>query len=515
MNKFSNGEIVDAVIIGTGAGGAPLLSRLAKAGLKVVALEAGQKWIPEKDFATDEKAQDKLYWNYERLSAGKDPLSFGKNNSGIGLGGSTLHFTGYTPRPLPNNFKLKTISGQGKDWPLTYDDLENYYDEIENFLGISGPNPYPWGPERKNGYPLPPMPPNAAAQLMEMGCKKFGIKTAPGPNAIISQNYSQEIVGERQKCNNRGFCQAGCTTGAKASTDVTYIPLAIHYGAEIRTAAFATKFTFNEKGEINSVIYSKDGVEQQQFCKNAFLCGGAIETARFLLINNLANSSGLVGKNFMAHVGSQLWGEFKELTHPYKGVPATLISEDMNISGENDFAGGYILQSIGIMPLNYVSQLVRTTGVWGIDLKKRMQNFNHVAGINIHGECLPYKSNFMELSEEMDDLDLPKPRIHFSNGENEKKMIAHGSEIMKKVFEEAGAKNTFIVNRNAHIIGTCGMSENPNEGVVNKNGQSFDIPNLYISDNSIFPGSLSANPALTIMALSLRIADQFLQNRSK
>lgn len=513
MNKYPPNEIVDAVIIGTGAGGAPLLARLAQAGLKVVALEAGKRWNPEKDFATDEKAQDKLYWNYERLSAGNDPLSFGKNNSGIGLGGSTLHFTGYTPRPLPGNFQMKTISGKGKDWPLSYEDLEPYYDEIEKFIGVSGPNPYPWGPERKSGYPLPPMPMNAAAQLMQKGCEKVGIKTAPGPNAIISKDYKQEENGIRKACNNRGFCQAGCSVGAKGSTDVTYIPLALHHGAEIRTESFAREFTLDDNGHINSVIYFENGVEKTQRCNNVFLCAGAIETPRLLLMNNLANSSGLVGKNFMAHVGTQLWGEFDELTHPYKGVPATLISEDMNIPGSHDFAGGYILQSIGIMPVNYVSQLVRSTGVWGKKLKERMQNYNHVAGINIHGECLPYETNFLELSEEKDELGLPKPRIHFSNGENEKKMSAHGTEIMQKVWKEAGAKNMFVVERNAHIIGTCGMAETSAEGVVNRDGQSFDIPNLYISDNSIFPGSLSANPALTIMALSLRIADQFLKNR--
>ncbi len=93
MKLYSENEIVDAVVIGTGAGGAPLLSRLAKAGLKVVALEAGEHWEPSKDFATDEVSQAKLFWTDERLSAGQDPVHFGNNNSGIGVGGSTLHYT--------------------------------------------------------------------------------------------------------------------------------------------------------------------------------------------------------------------------------------------------------------------------------------------------------------------------------------------------------------------------------------------------------------------------------------
>ncbi|RYU78307.1 GMC family oxidoreductase, partial [Hymenobacter persicinus] len=97
---------VDCVVIGTGAGGAPLLARLAMAGLKVVALEAGPWHDPKKDFATDEKAQEFLFWNDERLSAGKNPLAYGKNNSGTGVGGSTLHYTAYTPRPQPADLHL-------------------------------------------------------------------------------------------------------------------------------------------------------------------------------------------------------------------------------------------------------------------------------------------------------------------------------------------------------------------------------------------------------------------------
>lgn len=144
-----NNDIVDAVIIGTGAGGAPLLARLAGAGLRVVALEAGKHWNPATDFATDERAQDKLFWNDERLSAGSHPLPFGSNNSGTGVGGSTLHYTAYTPRAQPDDLQLRTDFGVGEDWPFGFDQLEPYYDEVEQFLGVSGPSPYPWGPARK------------------------------------------------------------------------------------------------------------------------------------------------------------------------------------------------------------------------------------------------------------------------------------------------------------------------------------------------------------------------------
>ena len=124
MKKFFPSEIVDAVIIGTGAGGAPILARFAKAGLKVVALEAGPFFNPSTDFATDEREQEKIFWQSERLSAGQNPLAFGKNNSGIGVGGSTIHYTAYTPRPQPDDFTIFSEFGVGNDWPIGYHDLE-------------------------------------------------------------------------------------------------------------------------------------------------------------------------------------------------------------------------------------------------------------------------------------------------------------------------------------------------------------------------------------------------------
>ena len=510
MKLYGENEIVDAVVIGTGAGGAPLLSRLAKAGLKVVALEAGEHWEPSKDFATDEVSQAKLFWTDERLSAGQDPVHFGNNNSGIGVGGSTLHYTAYVPRPQPDDFHLYSDFGVGVNWPIGYNDLEKYFDEIEKFLGVSGPADYLWGAKHGSSYPLPPLPLNGAAQLMKRGCDKLNIKTSPAPNAALSAPYFQKDIGWRAACTNRGFCQAGCTTGAKASMDVTYIPLAIYHGAEVRSKSFVTEFDFNNSNKFSAVVYSFNGKIKRQKCKNVFLCAGAIETPRLLLINNIANSSGEVGKNFMAHTGMQVWGQFEEDIRPYKGIPGALISEDTHRPKDADFAGGYLLQSIGVMPVTYASQVARARGLWGEALLQCMRGYNHTAGINILGDCLPYPNNYLELSDEMDSRGLPKPRIYFSNGENERRLNTHAERILREIWSAAGADDIWSYNRNAHTIGTCRMGNDQQKAVVNSEGKSFDIPNLFIADNSVFPSALSANPALTIMALSLRIADCFL-----
>lgn len=510
MRHYPPSQIVDAVVIGTGAGGAPIMARLAAAGLSVVALEAGRKWNPAEDFATDETNQNKLFWTDERLSAGGDPVAFGKNNSGIGVGGSTLHYTAYTPRAQADDFRIRSDFGVGADWPIGYDDIASYYDVLERFLGVSGPASYPWGPAR-DPYPLGPLPLNAPAQLMQRGCEKLGIRTSPAANAALSGSYYQEGVGWRPACTNRGFCQAGCSTGAKASMDVTFIPLAVAKGAEVRPRCFVTGFERAAGDAMTAVVYIHDGVEERQLCRHVFLCAGAIETPRLLLIAGVANGSGEVGRNFMAHTGVQLFGRFDEEVRPFKGIPGSLISEDTHRPADADFAGGYLLQSIGVMPVNYAGEVARGRGLWGGDLRAHMRGYNHVAGINILGDCLPYDGNEMVLSDELDDRGVPKPLIRFTAGENEKRMTAHAEKIMRDIWAAAGATDVWAFPRYAHTIGTCRMGVSAETSVVDADCRAWDVPNLTICDNSIFPSALAVNPALTIMAVALRTADRFLE----
>ncbi len=195
---------------------------------------------------------------------------------------------------------------------------------------------------------------------MQRGCQTLGIQTSPAANAALSAEYYQEGIGWRPRCTNRGFCQAGCSVGAKASMDVTFIPMAIGKGAEVRDNAFVTELELGPNGQIASVVYMRDGKTERQRCAHVFLCAGAVETPRLLLMNHLANSSGQVGRNFMAHVGTQVWGVFDEDVRPYKGIPGGLISEDTHRPSDADFAGGYLLQSIGVMPVTYISQYARS-----------------------------------------------------------------------------------------------------------------------------------------------------------
>ncbi len=541
MRRYGADEVVDAVVIGTGAGGAPLLARLAAAGLRVVALEAGRNWSPGEEFATDEIAASSLYWLGERLSAGETPTAFGPNNSGTGVGGSTLHWGAYVPRVDARDLAIRTEFGVGMDWPFGLDELRPYYERVEQYLGVSGPESYPWDAERR--YPLPPVALNGPAQVMQYGCAEIGVRTSEAPIAAVSRTYqvtaTAEMGGyaERHGCVNRGYCHQGCRNGAKASMDVTYLPAAVAMGAEIRPNCTVHGFERDGAGRITGVAHCRTeahgtadalaradgggaggngaagsgrGVNALQRCRAVFVCAGAIETPRLLLHAGVANGNGQVGRNFMAHVATQVWGTFEQEMRPNKGFPASLITEDMIRPKGVKFAGGYLVQPLGIVPITWSIQVARGRGLWGEPLVDYLQRYNHVAGIGINGDCLPDARNFLELSDEVDAHGVPKPRVHFSYGKNETAMSEHADKMMRSVWAAAGARDVWTFQRSAHTVGTCRMGKDAESSVVNEAGRSHEIPNLWISDNSTFPSALPANPALTIMALSLRTADRFL-----
>lgn len=510
QRTYAEDAVVDAVVIGTGAGGAPVLARLAAAGLTVVALEAGPNFAPAA-FAFDETLADEIYWTQERLSGGSTPEAFGANNSGTGVGGSTLHWGAFVPRPGRRDFALRTETGEGCDWPLTLDDLLPFYERVERFIGVSGPPDYPWDPGRR--YPLPPVLRNGPAEIMAAACARLGIRTADAPAAVVSRDFQQEDGPARAACIRCGYCHQGCRTGAKTSMDVTYLPYAVRHGAEIRPESVVHGLERDRAGRITAVIYRSGGLDRRQRCGAVYLCAGAVETPRLLLNLGLANGSGQVGRNYMGHVATQVWGSFPDEIRMNRGYPSALITEDMVRPEGADFAGGYLVQSLGVEPLTLANAVARSRVLWGEALHDCLSGYNHLAGIGINGETLPCDENRLTLSDETDALGLAKARISFGYGENERRLNAHATALMTDLWQAAGASDIWVLERVAHTIGTCRMGRDGDSAVVDPYGRSFAIDNLWISDGSTFPSSLAANPALTIMALALRSAEAFLKGR--
>jgi choline dehydrogenase-like flavoprotein len=241
-------EVADVLIVGVGAAGGVLCKELAEAGFRVVALEAGPHWRPERDFVSDEKGAHQLYWTDPRVTGGADPIELGANVTGKGVGGSTVHYSMVALRMHESDFRVRTLDGVAQDWPFGYEELEPYYDAVERELGIAGPVSWPWGPRRNGPYPYREHPLNGVAQLFGRGCDRLGITWAPCPIATISAPK-----GDRPPCVYRGFCVYGCSTNAKSSTLVTYVPKAIRAGADIRPNCMATGINLGPDGRARIV----------------------------------------------------------------------------------------------------------------------------------------------------------------------------------------------------------------------------------------------------------------------
>jgi choline dehydrogenase-like flavoprotein len=309
MRQFADDEEVDFAIVGTGAGGATLAAKLAEAGFSVVALDAGPFWRPLEDFASDETEQNKLYWLQNRISGGSHPIEFGTNNSGCAVGGSTVHFQMVALRFRPEWFAQRSTMGYGRDWPIPWQEMWRYYAEIEDALKIAGPVHYPWGPPRGR-YPYRAHEVNAAGLVLAKGAEAMGIKWAPTPLATVSAPR-----GKSPPCVYRGFCKIGCSTNAKQSALITYVPRAIAAGAEIRDLAMVGQIEMGGNNRVAGLVYHRQGEWRRQRARNVVVAGYAIETPRLLLNsataqhpNGLANSSGLVGKCLMEHSNHAVWG---------------------------------------------------------------------------------------------------------------------------------------------------------------------------------------------------------------
>jgi len=512
MQQYREDEAVDFVIVGTGAGGATLCAKLAEAGFSVVAMDVGAFYRPLSDFASDETAQNKLYWLSDRISAGDDPVEFGANNSGRAVGGSTVHFQMVTLRWRPEWFAAKTKLGFGRDWPIDWREMWRYYDEAEDMLKVSGPVRYPWGPKRGR-YPYREHEINAAGLVLAKGAEALGVKWAATPLSTLSAPR-----GKAHPCVYRGFCKIGCSTNAKQSALNTWIPRAIAAGAEIRDLAMVGQIEMGTDGLARGVVYHRDGQWRRQRARNVVVAGYAVETPRLLLHSacarhpdGLANSSGLVGKYFMVHSNHAVWGVMQDEIRWYKGPPSMTVCEHWNYEDKGkDFHGGYAFMSQGPLPIDHAKSLVSNTGMFGMELRQRMALYNHMAGLKIVGESEAREHNRVELSDELDEFGIPVPRVTYSFTDNDKRLYKHSLRFMRQMLEAAGGRDITQTASSAHMMGGCRMGTNPSDSVTNADGRTWDIRNLWICDGSLFPTSGGVNPSLTIYALACRMGDRIV-----
>jgi len=276
MRRYGDSDEVDLVIVGCGAGGGVLAQRLARRGWRIVVLESGPFWDPDRDWVSDEAGSHDIYWTQKRIIGGEDPVELGKNNSGHGVGGSMIHYAGYCPRFHPSDFEVRTRDGVGEDWPISYADLKPHYERVELELPVAGEY-WPWGDP--HGYPHSPHPIAGGAEIAWKGARKLGIEIRVGPVGITNGSF-----GNRPHCIYRGFCLQACKVNAKASPLVTHIPDAIEHGAEIRADCMVSRVELDESSSrVTGVRYfASDGSEHFQRADAVAVAGYSIETPRLL-----------------------------------------------------------------------------------------------------------------------------------------------------------------------------------------------------------------------------------------
>ena len=515
MREYGEEE-VDFVIVGTGAGGGTLACKLAEAGFSVIAMDAGAYWRPLEDFASDEHHQSKLYWTDERIVDGADPIHLGANNSGKAVGGSTVHYMMVSLRFRPEWFKSRSKLGYGVDWPLDWREMWRYYREVEQTLSISGPVRYPWGPKRPR-HPYRAHPLNAPARYLARGAEKLGIAWAETPIATLSAPR-----GKAPPCVYRGFCAAGCSTNAKQSVLNTWLPRALAAGAEIRDLAMVGRIE-TTNGRVTGVHYHRGNEWRFQKARNVVVAGYAIETPRLLLNaatcefpDGLANSSGLVGRNLIVHLNQSVHGYSQDEIRSYKAPPSLALTEHWNYEDAGkDYHGGWCYMAPGPLPADW-ARTVSGKSLWGHELLDEMNRYNHSVGLKMVGEVLPDERNRVTLADETDRYGLPISRVTFSFRDNEHAMIDHALDFMDRALDVVGVTQRWRnESETAHLMGTARMGKDRATSVVDADCRSWDIPNLWICDASVFPTSGGVNPSLTIQAIACRTSDRIAELASR
>ncbi|TSD99474.1 GMC family oxidoreductase [Skermania sp. ID1734] len=514
MRRYDCSDEVDLVIVGAGAGGSVLAQRLARAGWRIVIIEAGPFWHPDEDWVSDEAGSHSLYWTQKRIIGGSDPIELGKNNSGRGVGGSMVHYAGYCPRFHPSDLETYTRDGVGADWPISYEDIRAHYERVERELPVAGQD-WPWGyPHR---YPFAPHPISGAAARLWEGAIKLGVEMRVGPVGIVNGTF-----GNRPHCIYRGYCLQGCKVNAKASPYVTHLPDALAHGVEVRANCMANRIELDESGRARGVAYvDEDGKTQRlQRAKAVAVAGYSIETPRLLLNsatagfpNGLCNNEDQVGRYVMVQGATQTAGRWGEELRMYKAPPPEVSSEQFyETDPSRGFARGFSIQTVSPLPIGWAEHVL-ADGHWGNSLREYMRDYNHWATVGVLNELLPQPENRITLADETDQYGIPVARMDYSLCDNDKANMAYSTKVITDLLHAADAQDVLTIQRFAHLIGGMRMGTDPSNSVVDSDHRTWAVPNLFLADGSVCPTQGSANPALTIMALASRLAERFIEGK--
>jgi len=555
---------VDVAVIGLGAAGGVAVLPLARAGLKIAGIEAGT-WMGPRDYHADE-----IYNNARRLvtsvpkaqreipTVRADPsqrarpaaLQHPMMNA---VGGTSIHYWAQSWRLKPWDFhaRSETIRRYGanaipkgstlEDWPITYDELEPYYDLVEWEVGVSGkagnirgqidPRGNIFEGPRQREYPMPALRSTEFIDRMAETAKRLGWHPFHPPAAINTQSRNS-----RPGCAYHGYCATGgCHVNAKGSTAVSTIPEAIKTkNLTIHDLAHVTRIVADSNARVTGVNYLRNGQEFFQPAKVVLLAGYTYENSRLLHLSKsnafpqgLSNNHGQVGKHYFAHYQGAVTALFPFDVNIWYGLPAQGITVDDFADDAFDHAG---LGFIGGTSMHVRTERHPIEGasmstygrapMWGPAWKKFVrENAARVAMSYLQTSTFPYESCYLDLDPEVKDP-LGDPVCRITTGgpkENETRAIRHAFQKMEQWYRETGAvavesSNPGVPALTTHAYGGTRMGDNPETNVLNRWGFSHEVANLGVLGASVMGTSGARNPTLTVQALAWRTADYLAKN---
>lgn len=567
----------DVVVIGYGAAAGPLSTELALAGYSVVSLERGPHMTTKRDFA---QAQlDTLRWNIrgELLPQFRDlPFTFRSDENGEAtparyamssmVGGASVHWSGQSWRFYEEDFRVRStvleLYGADRlghleedgaalaDWPLTYDDVEPFYEKVETHVGIGGwpgniqGNIRPVDPQEGNpfeaprqaDFPFRPLRDNATDLTFRQGALELGLQPFHVPTAITTVPYLSPYGVSRPPCTYCTFCTGhGCWNASKSSSLESLLPAAEATGNfELRPNAHVIRL--NREGDrIVSVDYvdTLTGEEHTQPGDIFYLGAYSYQNVRLLLHSGI-NSNGMVGKYFMNRAGPAVHAIFSDrMINGYNG-PAVqrqgidnyngevAFEEKMQLSDDDFFIRGSFIGSPSQRnPLETYDMLPDDVNSWGRGFKEHTkENLNRFMSLQFVAEPMPYESSYLDLDPNYtDEYGVPGVRVTRQVKQNEQRMGRFLFEKGSNIMRAAGASRVFgspdvsAVASSTHDTGGCRMGTDPSNSVTNRYGQMWELPNVFVGGGAVFPSMAGKNPTQTIWMLSYWTADAIEQGK--
>jgi choline dehydrogenase-like flavoprotein len=529
---------VNAVIVGAGAGGGVAAKELSTAGLSVVLLERGE-WYSAADcrkddlfnqrtqvlgarFGPDEERNPRVLVEGTRETV-VTPSDGGYSNNAACVGGGTFSYGAMAWRYHEKDFRMRSTYGslEGStldDWPISYADLEPYYEKAEWELGVSGDvSGDPFKAPRRKPLPMPPLGPNREYQILHPAAKRLGLHPFDIPMLRNTVPYNG-----RGSCMRCRWCVGfACEVNARTGTHNTVIPIALATGnCELRTGCMTKQILLDDRGRATGVAYF-DSREQLQIqtADLVIVCGGAIESARLLLNtrhklfpDGLGNRSGWVGRNLQSHSYAGATGLFDYDTYDDLGPGASIAISDYNHNNPGLKGGAMLANEFIRLPYQFMNQVPPWIPEWGPEHKEFVRTaFNRTIVVMGPVQEMPLADARVQLDPKVrDHWGIPVARL---SGTRHPHTIEIGRFIAGKAedwLKEAGAAQTWkrapgkSLSGGQHQAGTCRMGDDPGTSVVNRNCQLHDVENVYVIDASVHVTNGGFNPALTILANAYR-----------